>query len=469
MCTFIVHMHNNNCTTRYAAQKINELEEGGKLTRRSRFRKWYPTSITEIQGFLAIVFNMGLIQLPQLGDYWKTSWVTEVPFFHRVMPRDRFELLFWLFHISHSSGTVKRIDKVKLFLDSLLTRFHTCYYPGCELAVDETMVGFRGRFAGKQYMPNKPTKWGIKCFTLADSSNGYVLNILVYTGRATLEDASNETLPQPTRVVLHLADWYLGCVHHIFTDRYYTSIPLAKSLLSFRTHFTGTTMKNRADLPSEIRGQLRLLPGEVVAYRADHLLTLAWLAEKKKPVVMLSTCSSATMTTVTSRRTRSSTNKPLVIDTYNHHMNGVDLADQNAVYYSFIRNTVKWWRKVAFWLLETAVVNSYILYTKTVPAPKSHIVFRRILIESLASRHIVSALPHPRVGRPRKRSHPDGDVPERLNQQLHIMDQRTQRNCVVCRAAGRQSRPLYYCKTCPENPQLCIGYCFERYHTVLNY
>ena len=172
MCTFIVHMHNNNCTTRYAAQKIHELEEGGKLTRRSRFMKWYPTTITEIQGFLAIVFNMGLIQLPQLEDYWKTSWVTEVPFFNRVMPRDRFELLFWLFHVSHSSGTVKRIDKVKLFLDSLLTRFHTCYNPGCELAVDETMVGFRGRFAAKQYMPNKPTKWGIKCFTLADSSNG---------------------------------------------------------------------------------------------------------------------------------------------------------------------------------------------------------------------------------------------------------------------------------------------------------
>ena len=42
-------------------------------------------------------------------------------------------------------------------------------------------------------------------------------------------------------------------------------------------------MKNLADLPSEIRGQLRLLPGEVVAYRADHLLTLAWLAVASFP------------------------------------------------------------------------------------------------------------------------------------------------------------------------------------------
>ena len=229
-------------------------------------------------------------------------------------------------------------------------------------------------------------------------------------------------------------------------------------------------MKNRADLPNEIRGQLRLVQGEVAAYRADHLLALAWLAEKKKkPVVMLSTSSTATMTTVTSRRMHDGIVIPLVVDTYNHHMNGVDLADQHAVYYSFIRKTIKWWRKVVFWLLETSVVNSYILYRETVPGPKSHVVFRRLLIESLASRHIVNAPPRPRVGRPRKRCHPDGDVPERLNNQLHVMDQRTQHNCIVCRAAGRQSRPVYYCKTCPENPQLCLGYCFERYHMVLDY
>ena len=466
------HSHTTTCTStcRYAAQKIQELEVSGGLTPRSRFRKWCHTTPTEMQGFLGIILNMGLIELPTLEDYWKTSWITEVPFFPRVMPRDRFLLLFWLFHVSHSSGCAKRIDKIKLLLDSLLTRFRGHYSPGRELAVDETMVGFRGRFAAKQYMPNKPTKWGIKCFTLADSSNGYVLNVLVYTGRDTLEDASNEALPQPARVVLHLADEYLGRGHHMFTDRYYTSIPLAKSLHALQTDFTGTTMKNRVDLPGEIRGKLHLHHGEIAAYRADHLLTLAWLAEKKKkPVVMLSTCSTAALTTVTSHHTRSPTVKPQVIDSYNMYMNGVDMADQHAVYYSFIRKTVKWWRKVAFWALETAVVNSFILYKETVPSPKSHVVFRRQLIEVLVSRHIVTAPPRPRVGRPRKRCHPDGDVPERLNGRLHIPDQRTQRNCVVCRAAGRKSRPMYYCKTCPDNPQLCIGYCFERYHTVLNY
>ena len=113
-------------------------------------------------------------------------------------------------------------------------------------------------------------------------------------------------------------------------------------------------------------------------------------------------------------------------------LNAVDLADQNAVYYSFKRKTVKWWRKVAFWLLETAVVNSYILYMKTVLVPISHIVFHRLLIESLASRHIVSAPPHLHVGRPCKHSHPDSDVPETQPAATYGPTHATELCCVPC-------------------------------------
>ena len=124
-----------------------------------------------MEGFLSIIFNMGLITLPQIEDYWKTTWIAEVPFFARVMSRDRFELLFWLLHVSHCEGNViKRVDKVKLLLERLITKFQARFYPGQELAVDETMLGLRGRFGAKQYIPQKPTKWGIKCFTLADSA-----------------------------------------------------------------------------------------------------------------------------------------------------------------------------------------------------------------------------------------------------------------------------------------------------------
>ena len=73
--------------------------------------------------------------------------------------------------ISHCEGNVvKMVDKVKLFHEYLITKFQARFYPGQELAVDETMVGFRGRFTAKQYMPQKPVKSGIKYFTLDNSS-----------------------------------------------------------------------------------------------------------------------------------------------------------------------------------------------------------------------------------------------------------------------------------------------------------
>lgn len=151
-------------------------------------------------------------------------------------------------------------------------------------------------------------------------------------------------------------------------------------------------------------------------------------------------------------------------------MNGVDIADQHAVYYCFVRKTVKWWRKLCFWLIETAVVNSYVLYCESTSSPKSHIDYRRSLIDSLAGTYVSSAPPRPRPGRPRKRSLPEADEPERLNNRLRLLKKtKTQRDCVVCSKTNHRVRPSYLCKTCPCTPYLCPGQCFERYHTVLQY
>ena len=93
---------------------------------------------------------------------------------------------------------------------------------------------------------------GIRCFNLADSSNCYILNVLPYMGWETLNTSTTSSeLPQPARVVMHLAEPYLDKGRHLFTDRYYSSIPLAKALENRNTSITGTIVKNRIDLPDE--------------------------------------------------------------------------------------------------------------------------------------------------------------------------------------------------------------------------
>ena len=66
-------------------------------------------------------------------------------------------------------------------------------------------------------------------------------------------------------------------------------------------------------------------------------------------------------------------------------MLGVDRLDQRMAYYQFVRKSVRWWRKVFFWMIEVVVVNSYILYTTHTDARRklSHKEFRRELVMAL--------------------------------------------------------------------------------------
>ncbi|GFN85102.1 PiggyBac transposable element-derived protein 4-like [Plakobranchus ocellatus] len=42
--------------------------------------------------------------------------------------------------------------------------------------MDEAMEGFKGRLSFKQYMPAKPTQWGIKVWTVSDTCMGFCLS-----------------------------------------------------------------------------------------------------------------------------------------------------------------------------------------------------------------------------------------------------------------------------------------------------
>jgi hypothetical protein len=49
---------------------------------------------------------------------------------------------------------------------------------------------FKGRSSMRQYMPQKPIKWGYKCWCACDTTNGYVYNMDVYQGAsANLDEA----------------------------------------------------------------------------------------------------------------------------------------------------------------------------------------------------------------------------------------------------------------------------------------
>lgn len=55
------------------------------------------------------------------------------------------------------------------FFNDMATKY---WIPGRDLSVDESMVAHKGRTKHLQYMPAKPTKWGLKVWMLAESLTG---------------------------------------------------------------------------------------------------------------------------------------------------------------------------------------------------------------------------------------------------------------------------------------------------------
>jgi hypothetical protein len=97
----------------------------------------------------------------------------------------------------------------------------------------------------EQYIPNKPSKYGIKVYVLADSKTFYLVSSKIYMGAGTHAPG----LPVATQAVLDLVPSVSGTSRNITTDNYYTSIPLAMELKSRKLTLVGTMKKNKACVP----------------------------------------------------------------------------------------------------------------------------------------------------------------------------------------------------------------------------
>ena len=65
--------------------------------------------------------------------------------------------------------------KIRPLLEQFCAVFPLYYQPKQHLSIDEMMIGTRCRISFLQYLPKKPTKWGIKVWVLSEAKTGYVL------------------------------------------------------------------------------------------------------------------------------------------------------------------------------------------------------------------------------------------------------------------------------------------------------
>ena len=137
--------------------------------------------------------------------------------------------------------------------DTFIAACKANYWLACEVALDEAVKKFKGKCSFKQYIKNKPVRWGIKVFALCCSHTAYLFNSVVYLGKRPEDEKESQAEgPKTQQAVISLVTPLEGKKHRLFMDNYYTSIPLFAALSKMLIWATGTIRVNRKGLCREV-------------------------------------------------------------------------------------------------------------------------------------------------------------------------------------------------------------------------
>ena len=276
--------------------------------------------------------------------------------FGKTMARNRFCEIKKYIRFDLRSTRSERIKEDKFCMMSfVLNRFaetsQKSFAPAESLTVDEQLFPTKSRCRFTQYMPNKPDKFGIKFWILADLETKYCLNIIPYLGK---DETRVDSLG--THVVMQLMEPYLGLGYNVTMDNFFTNRMLAEKLLEKRTSVVGTIRANRREIPPLVKLPLH----DSVFYSSSSLNLTVYQAKQNKSVLILSTLHRG------AAREGDGKKKPEAVLYYNCNKCGVDMLDYMCREMSTKAACRRWPLAVFFNVLDLAGVNAWIIYkTKT--------------------------------------------------------------------------------------------------------
>lgn len=465
-------------TDKFAKKQINENPDENKSP-------WLTLTIPEMKAFLGLCFLMGINVKPDIKSYWSTDILIETPFFGKTMKRDRFMQILRYLHFSDSDLAPQPGDanftilyKVNAIMSKFVDKMVDQYVPKRQLSVDEVMVPFKGRLSFKQYMPAKPTKWGIKMWALAEADTGYISFCKIYSGRT--DGTANGLAHRVVKSCLEGAE-VLGQGYHVYMDNFFTTPALLNDL--FENHNTGacgTVRSNRRDLPRSI---MRKNPegitnrGDMQFRQKGAINATVW--KDKKNVSVISTIHDSSTTTV-QRNVQQPNGQfqqqdipcPQMVVDYTQYMGGVDRANQYTQYYVFQHKTLKWPKRIFFTMLEILKFNAFKLFLCSPnhqPGPNRRTLtfldFSKAVAEGLIGGYTGGSV---RMGRPSL-----VPVEARLSQRHLPGTFQTKSWCHVCHMRvqsnqqDKRKQTKYGCLECGKH--LCLPDCFTIFHTRKSY
>lgn len=226
------------------------------------------------------------------------------------------------------------------------------------------------------YIPNKPDRYGIKFPMICDASTKYMVDAIPYLGKSTKTSgmALGEFYVKELTKTVH------GTNRNITCDNWFTSVPLAKSLLKTPYNLTlvGTIRSNKREIPEEVKNSRSRPVGSSIFCFDGPLTLVSYKPKPSKMVFLLSSCDEDAVI-------NQSSGKPDMILFYNQTKGGVDSFDQMCSSMSSNRKTNRWPMAVFYGMLNMAFVNSYIIYCHNKLAIKEKPLSRKAFMKKLST------------------------------------------------------------------------------------
>lgn len=139
----------------------------------------------EISGSILLDRDYPKTRACSILEYW--SFIEDTDFQHhhvqKPLPIHTWILAFqWQLPLWSNWSWLRSTFQSQTIGWSFGTRFKSAYIPDKNISIDEELMLWKGRLAFKQYIPNKRSRFGIKFFSLCDTTR-YLWNSFVYLGK----------------------------------------------------------------------------------------------------------------------------------------------------------------------------------------------------------------------------------------------------------------------------------------------
>ena len=347
----------------------------------------YELSHKKLNKFLGILICSIVNVRKKERDFWSENKLLHHDVISEALSRNEF------LEIKHFLKLSKKADKnlndkvwrVRNFVELFNTNLQQFGFFSSRYSIDESMIKFFGRSIIKQFVKNKPIRFGLKLWALC-STSGFLFHFSIYCGKN--DNDSSEKLKNCTlgsRVVINMLDPLLKKIpkkdlenYHVCFDNYFTSPDLIAHLKDLGLKATGTVRQNRVyEKKIENNKEKKytvpvLLDNNSVRgssdCKHDAQSNINYISVMDSKIVsILSSAAGVTPTTNMERYSKVEKKRipiafPRSFKIYNKCMGGVDLHDQHCNDVKIEVKGKKWTWTVFLRAIEIAISNATVLY-----------------------------------------------------------------------------------------------------------